>query len=302
MRIATMQSADTGGQSYKIAKAINTYTEHEARSFIKIKDYINFPHDILFGEHDYEFVREYLLTTDIIHVHNKYRNLNGWGKLNPKARYVIHQHGRFPEGHLPQEFKDADRQRGALRVVSTLNLLNYVEFDFNRWIPAPFDVDNLLKLKSTHNTENVLIAHSPTRRDYKNTDLLIETVNRIQGLELVLIEGKTNEESLRLKAMCDITFDQMHLCYGNSGLEAMCFKQAVIAAPTDSARILINKYIDYEPYVYATPDTLYNVLLKLTNDKEYRDKCANVSFNYVKKYHDFPVVANKLINIYKSIL
>lgn len=301
MRIATMQSADTGGQSYKIAKAINTHTEHEARSFIKIKDYLNFPHDILFGEHKLEFVREYLGSADIIHVHNKYRNLNGWTVLNKKAKYVIHQHGRFPEGYLPQEFKDADRQRGALRVVSTLNLLNYVDFDFNRWIPAPFDVDNLLKLKSTHNTDNVLIAHSPTRRDYKNTDLLIETVNRIQGLELVLIEGKTNEESLRLKAMCDITFDQMHLCYGNSGLEAMCFKQAVIAAPTDNARATILKHIGYEPYVYATPETLYDVLKKLTEDKEYRENCGQISYDYIKQYHDFPVVANKLINIYKSL-
>jgi hypothetical protein len=171
-------------------------------------------------------------------------------------------------------------------------------------LPAPFDVEYFEKLRNENYvpSKKIKIAHSPTRRDYKNTDLLIELVKQIPEAELVLIEGRTNEESLKLKAACDITFDQMHLCYGNSGLEGMCFGHAVIVGPTNAARNLILSHIGYEPYIYATPDTLYDVLKKLTFDADYRNHYALLGKKYIKDYHDSKIVTNKLVKIYKKIL
>ncbi|HPI81638.1 MAG TPA: hypothetical protein PK122_00195 [Candidatus Paceibacterota bacterium] len=304
MKIADMTSADTGGQSYKLSTFIRRYTSHISRSFIKTLDYINFPHDILLGEHDREFVREYLGSTDIVHCHNKYRYANDWAPLNPKAKWIIHQHGRFPEVLKKEEVYEADRIRGAYRIVSTLNLLNYVNYDFDRWLPAPFDLEKLQKIKEENYkpSDRIRIAHSPTRRDYKNTELLIELVNKIPNLELVLIENKTNEESLIMKSTCDITFDQMHLCYGNSGLEGWGFGQAVIVGPTDIARELIKTYIGYEPYIYATPETLFEELKKLTYDADYRKHYADLGKKYIIEYHDSKVVTDKIISIYKKII
>jgi glycosyltransferase involved in cell wall biosynthesis len=302
MKIADMTSTDTGGQSYKLARAINRCTEHTSRSFVKSLNYINYRYDILYGEHDLEFVRNYLSNVNIIHCHNKYRNVNGWFPINKNARWIIHQHGRFAGSKLPDEFVEVDKIRNAYRIVSTINLLNYVDYDINRWLPAPFDIKEFeeIKRKNYIQTNKVKIAHSPTRRDYKNTELLIKLVRKIPNLELVLIENQTNEEALRLKSMCDITFDQMHLCYGNSGLEGMCFGQAVIVGPTDAARDLVILHIGYEPYVYATADTLYDVLKTLTYDADYRNHYALWSKKYVKEFHDECVVANKIINIYKK--
>lgn len=304
MKIADIASADTGGQSYKLSTFIRRYTEHTSRSFIKTLDYIKFPHDILLGQHDIKFVLEYLMTADIIHCHNKYRYANEWGTINPNAKWIIHQHGRIPDSINVNEVYDADKQRKAYRIVSTLNLLNYVNDDFNRWLPAPFDIEYLESLRNKNYvpSKKIKIAHSPTRRDYKNTELLIELVNKIPDLELVLVENKTNEESLQLKSTCDITFDQMHLCYGNSGLEGMCFGHAIIVGPTDRTRELIKTHIGYEPYIYATPETLFEILQKLTYDVDYRNHYAELGKKYVKEYHDSKVVTNKIINIYKKIL
>jgi len=308
MIIADITSADTGGQSYKLTKGINTHTIHKARSFVKVLNYIEFPYDILHGRHDIEYVKEYLQHTDIIHCHNKYRNLDGWGQLNKSAKMVIHQHGRFPDKDLRSEIKKADEKRNAYRIVSTLNLLNYVDNDINRWLPAPFFIKEMEQIKkenfipsTTRHPRKIKIAHSPTRRDYKNTDLLIECVNKIPELDLVLIENKPYKEALRLKSMCDITFDQMHLCYGNSGIEGWCFGQAVICQPTDTAREIIKTHIGYEPYIYATEDTLLSVLKELTFDSGIRNHYAELGSKYIRQWHDSKFVTQRIINIYENL-
>lgn len=305
MRIADITSADTGGQSYKLSKAI-TSLGHEDRSFISVVDYLKYPYDILKSNvikaKAKKFVRQYLASVDIVHLHNKYRNLNGWGIINKDAKYLIHQHGRFPTNVDINEIYKADEIRNAYRVVSTLNLIKYVNNDYEKWIPAPFDIDyfTTLKLKNYKPSEKIRIAHSPTNRTYKNTDLVIQICNEIQDVELVLIEKMTNAESLRLRSTCDITFDQMHLCYGNSGLEGMCFGQPTIVGMGDDTRNHINTYIGYEPFIYATPETLKEVIISLL-DKDLRKKYSEISLKYVNDYHDHIKVAKRVLNIYNKL-
>lgn len=298
--IADITSIDTGGQSYKLARAISNYTENISRSFITGLDYINFPYDILKGKHDQEFVNQYLANVDVIHLHNKYRHLNGWGVINPKAKILIHQHGRFGADQNMQEIYDADKQRGALRCVSTFNLLRYVNYDPSRWIPAPFNLKEMqgIKDKNFKEHDKIKIAHSPTNRTYKNTQLLIDICKDIKEVELVLIENMPYSKSLELRSGCDITFDQMHLCYGNSGLEGMCFGQPVIAGMPQEVREVIRSYVGYEPFVFATPETLKEVILKLVSDRDMRQKYSNISTMYINNYHDDKFVAERVLNLY----
>ena len=305
MKIADITTADTGGQSYKLSKAI-TLLGHEDRSFITMLDYLQFPYDILQGNlkktKDKKFVRNYLASVDVVHLHNKYRCLNGWYPINKNAKLVIHQHGRFGSDTNMNEVYEADKIRKAYRVVSTLNLINYVDNDYERWIPAPFDVAYMQSIKSQNykETEKIRVAHSPTNRKYKNTDLLMKVCSEIDDIELVLIEQKTNAESLQLRSTCDITFDQMHLCYGNSGLEGMCFGQPVLVGMNETTRNHVNTYIGYEPFIYTTPETLKDVLVSLLN-KELRAKWGDISLKYVTDYHDYSKVANRVIDIYNKI-
>jgi hypothetical protein len=308
MNIADMTSADTGGQSYKLSCAITNYTPNISRSFITVLDYINFPYDILRGKHDFEFVKNYLLNVDVIHCHNKYRNLDGWSTLNPNAKLLIHQHGRFPTDVLTNEVISADKVRNAFRVVSTLNLLKYVDNDPKRWIPAPFNIAEMEVIKklnfvpiSSRHQRKIRIAHSPTNRLYKNTELLIDICKRIPNVELILIEHKTHKESLMIRSRCDITFDQMHLCYGNSGLEGMCFGQPVIAGMDERVRDIIKNYIGYEPFIYTCPKTLEKVIIDLVNDKEMRTFYAKLGNDYIKEWHDDALVANRVLNIYNKL-
>lgn len=308
MRIIDITSVDTGGQSYKLARAIREYTEHESHSFIKELDYLNFPYENILGKHDRDFAKEYFASADIVHLHNKYRNANGWYEYNKNAKWLIHQHGRFGDNTDLNEIYDTDKKRGALRVVSTLNLLPYVNNDPERWIPAPFRLSDFTALKEKYyriptvrHPRKFRIAHSPTNRTYKNTDLLIRICSKIPNAELVLIEKKTNAEALLMRATCDITYDQMHLCYGNSGLEGMAFGQPVICGMPDRVRGAIKNYIGYEPFLFATPQTLMEKILLLMNDKDIFKHYSEISTKYINDWHCDKKVAERVVKIYNNL-
>lgn len=311
IKIADLCEQDIGGQSFRISTAIRKHTDHESRSFRKKKtNYLNYGTDIQFGEHDREFVAKYLREINIIHYHGRYRgdHYSGWGKINPKARWVVHQH-RIQENQAAWEREKAvDKLRGACRIVSTLNLLPYVGNKQRFWMPVPLDLKLIDSLKAEHykESEKVRIAHSPTHRSVKGTEILIATVNDLvkKGLpiELVLIERKTFAQSLALRAACDVTFDQFQLCYGSSGVEGMAFGQPVLVGMSPDTRATVQRIVGFEPFVHTTPETLSKTLEELVLDKDKRQNLGILARKYTEVWHDEPIIARRMVKLYASLL
>ncbi len=308
LKIADMCKQDTGGQSYKLARAITQFTPHHSRSFRLRGDYLNFPVDIQFGRHNKQFVREYLLSVDVVHAHGLHQWCHGWGIINPKAKRIIHQHGRL--GTLKQQQVAMDRKCKALRCVSTLNLLGYVGENQDRWIPAPMDLAMFDSLKNRlykrpEEREELFVAHSPTSRGYKGTDDIIQAVETLkhEGLKvrLVLIEKKPYKDCLKMRASCDITYDQMHLCYGNSALEGMVLNQATIVGMPESVRGRVNRIVGYEPFIFAMPDTLVDVLRDVLMNSEQREEAAQRGRRYIEEWHEQSKVSLRVAALYESL-
>lgn len=296
-----MCGQDTGGQSFRLSRAITEYTPHTSRSFRKASDYLDFPVDIQYGEHDEKFVADYLSNVDIVHCHNMYRYANGWGPINPKAKWLIHQHGR-PGNVDWNQVKIDDKKRKAKRFVSTINLLPYVDNNQDRWIPSPIRLSEFVPNKPGDGI--IRIAHTPTNPAYKKTELLKSVVERLKKkypVELVLIQNKPHREALELKSKCDITFDQIHLCYGNSGLEGMAFGQATLVGMADWTRDLIKQIVGYEPYVYVDEGGLEETLEKLITNEQYRLKMGEIGRKYIETWHDDRKVAEKMVRIYENL-
>jgi glycosyltransferase involved in cell wall biosynthesis len=303
MIIADFCAADTGGQSYKLTRAINEYSDNEARSFVKEKNYIDFPADILMGSQDKDYVIDYLSKCEIVHCHNKFRYANGWAHINRDAKWIIHQHGRFPENQDMEIICQGDNSRRALRVVSTPNLIKYVNDDPERWIPAPYRISELEMIKKINYIphEKIRLAHSPTNREIKDTELLIKACSEIPDIELVLIEGRTHRESLIMRSGCDITFDQLKIGYGNSAIEGMCFGQPVIAGMNDYVKDFFKNYIGYEPYVVATAETLKDILIEFVKNEGKRNLYGKLGNDYVREWHDDKNVINRVLSIYRGL-
>jgi len=308
LRIADYCGQDTGGQSFKLAEAIRRHSLHESHSFRLVKDYINFPVEMQFppDPEQLTWLREYLAQIDIAHIHSYYHYKNKWGRINPEAKLILHMHGR-PGKHWAL-WKAADEKMNGYRVVSTLNLLEYVNEDPARWIPAPFDVDEIKKLQEENYVDDGVfrIAHSPTNRGYKKTDIVISSVENLQkkglNVELVLIEHKTNATSLKLRSACDATFDQIHLAMGNSGLEGCCLGQVVFVGAPDNVYRRYKEITGGLPFVPVTEKDFEETLQYYVENKAVAAWMGSVAYKYVKIWHDYPIVAKKVIGIYEKVL
>jgi len=312
LKIADMTRHDTGHQSFKISKAINAYTDHTSRSFVSAAQnvYMKWDHDLDIGDpDDVRIGADWLREVDLVHTHNKYRRMKGWGPIRPGVAVLMHQHSRPPMADRAGK-KQADAIRSALRVVSTLNLLDCVGNDPARWIPAPlfldeFDAVALAAKRPEESLDEFWVSHSPTNRGYKGTTDIMLAVEqlRAQGypIKLKLTEAVSHAEVMTVRAQCDVTYDQMHLCYGNSGLEGMAFRHPALVGPPARVRGKILDVVGHEPYIYVQPETLRDTLRDLIEDASLRKHWASVGRAYVETWHSAPFVARRVAACYETL-
>lgn len=147
-----------------------------------------------------------------------------------------------------------------------------------------------------------LVVHAPTSRKFKGTEQILATVTSLRKelpFEFECIELSTKKETMERFRAADIVIDQI-LCgaYGNVSVEAMALGKPVICyiRPDIQARIPAEL-----PIVSANPDTLYESLMFLIKNPEYRQQAGRQGRAYVEKYHDSAAVIKQLIQIYRSL-
>lgn len=148
----------------------------------------------------------------------------------------------------------------------------------------------------------VRIAHAPTRRVAKGTDILVKTVEdlRERGLpvELDLIENLSYDDMKEALLRCDIGVDQLlYGWYGKVSVELMALGKPVICFIDP---VLGSQRPDL-PIVRADSSSLASVLERLVEDQALRVSTGLQSLEYVKKYHDVDHVADQLLELYDSL-
>jgi len=83
----------------------------------------------------------------------------------------------------------------------------------------------------------IRLVHTPSRRDYKDTDMFIESVSDLD-VEVIMLEGESYEASLDAKRHSDILYGQMRPGdIGASENEALCFGLATISRMQPISRV-----------------------------------------------------------------
>ncbi len=147
------------------------------------------------------------------------------------------------------------------------------------------------------------IAHAPSRRALKGTQLVLNSVELLmdQGMdiELDIIEGVTNEEAFERLASADIFIDQMRIgWYGVLATEAMAMGKPTIAYIRDD---LVEKLEENCPIIISNPDTLTEDLRRLLHDQKFLAEIGKKSRRFAKEYHCANVVAKKALEIYDTL-
>ena len=201
------------------------------------------------------------------------------------------------------------RDRGVIPEIDLLSDLNITtEFDHLklredlRFSFLPFEVD-AFSMREKEN-ENLRICHAPRNRLLKGTARIIEVCREMErkyGVELVLIEGKSHEQALRLKMTCDVAIDQIGdkggTGYGVNSLETLSMGIPTLTSFTPEFEAFLSDH----PFVTVNADTLPEKLERLIRDPELRRRKAIQGRRFVEKYHDANKVIQSIYAMYREL-
>ncbi len=316
MNILMITQNDPAGMAIAFTNAINRYTEHscrlittETRYNFDYKKDIHLP-DI--GEDGFDEIRDLLSQADIIHFHLLADENMELGPVKikefVKGKMLIHHHHGHPHFRAsPEYYREKYKRLRRKVLVSTPDLLHMIPEAV--WQPNIVPVDDPLYLPvpcSNNNNEHIIIAHSPTRKDLKNTEEIIQ-VSKIlqeklpQKIKLDIIENTPHRECLRRKQQCDVLFDHMQGYFGVSSLEALSQGKPVIAGLDAWNISCIKEFTGYDklPWLIARDaDSLERILKKLCQEKIFRTVTGKASRSFMEQSWNTSKIVNHLIRQY----
>jgi glycosyltransferase involved in cell wall biosynthesis len=144
------------------------------------------------------------------------------------------------------------------------------------------------------------VAHAPNHPQFKGTQYIFDALERLQregrAIELVKIQGVSNEEVLKLFRSCDLIVDQLiQGSYGYTALEAMALGKPVIACLREPAMVIDPRTC---PIINAWPETIYERLKDVLDGEYDLAMLGREGRAYVSRYHSLQAVALRLGELY----
>lgn len=308
-RILVVGDFEIASQVSSISKAINEYTPNTAVSCIYSSDYIGFKKDensvVLDkdGSEGLERLKALAEEADLVHFIRFPADVNGirWGEfLGPRNALVQYMGTQLRVN--ADLFMDWHETTGVLGVSAwDYTMLERSWLPYH--IPLLFDADTEARAPSYREGDPLRVAHAPTRRGFKKTELFLSVCKSLQSegyaLEPVLIEGVSNEECLRIKETCHATYDQLSVgIHGMSAIESMALNHVVIGGISNWAKSVHPAV----PILRATEDTLKDKLRGLCDRERFQATLALLRpVEWVEKTHSPSAVMSRLLPLYDFV-
>jgi len=129
-----------------------------------------------------------------------------------------------------------------------------------------------------------------------------ELINKLDLQNNILWLKPMNKKSLiKYYSISDIVLDQF---VGGGGLGQIALESMAVGVPTFIYLKKCEDYFEELPSVINvfSSDDMVSEMIKLTDNKDYRISIGNKSREWILKYHDWDVVADKYISLYEKIL
>jgi glycosyltransferase involved in cell wall biosynthesis len=210
---------------------------------------------------------------------------------------VMHWLGSDIRGKTPDELAWA--RRAGVQIVGS--------YDAIRWVPEAEVVPPGLDLTDydpppPEAHDRPLVVHAPSNRAKKGTAHVLEACAQLP-VELDIVEGVRHDEARERYARADIVVDQLNAgWHGVFALEAMALGKPVIShLKPDVVERSAEAFGVRVPIVPATAATLVDALRPLVEDTALRDELGAAGRAYVEHVHDIDRVADRLVDIYRSL-
>jgi glycosyltransferase involved in cell wall biosynthesis len=171
-------------------------------------------------------------------------------------------------------------------------------------LPYPFDLRGWDAVDSPDDGV-VRVVHAPNHPHYKGTRFLLQAVERLQGerlpVELVLVQGKPNDEARREYGRADVVADQFLIgAYALFAIEGMALGKPVLCRLDPELARHHPEWSDC-PIVSADPESLEAELRRLVEDPERRRNLGSRGPEYVRAVHSLEAVGARLDEIYRRL-
>jgi len=214
-----------------------------------------------------------------------------------RKKSVFHYLGTDIRGKTPAEL--AFGKRANAEIVGS--------YDAIRWVPEAHVVPPVLDLRRftpvpPSDSPRPLVVHAPSNREKKGTRYVIEACEQL-NVELDIVEGVPHDEARERYARADIVVDQLNAgWHGVFALESMALGKPVVAhLKPDVVERSAEGFGQRVPIVPATRETLADALRPLVEQPALRREIGAQSRAYVEQIHDVGRVADRLLDIYRSL-
>lgn len=292
---------DCGGIQIALKHALEKHTDWTVRSVTRHQNYIEYEQDIFWPTG--EFLNDDLLTlfaeADVVHVMERWQAVSMFPNWQAKPM-VFHSHGTEFRVDRTAEILRTTKEYGVQHIVSTIDL---TLLDPNaEWLPNPADLAHLAALRSLTKRRKLRIVHSPTNRTIKSTDDFLAATEGL-NVDVDLIEWTTYNDCLLRKAKADIFYDQLHIGYALSAIEAMAMGIPVVSGAFDFTILNLMQYtFGYLPFYLTDQSRLRSRIEDMVNDERLRRDFGELGRYHVNRWHDEAKVVARLAEIYERAI
>ncbi len=148
----------------------------------------------------------------------------------------------------------------------------------------------------------VRVAHAPSNRTIKGTDIIAAAIERLQrrGLKvrLVLVENMSHADAIATCNRCDLAVDQLFVgTYGQYAVEMMALGKPTFCHIRQDVLAL---YPQGCPVIRASADDFEEVLAEWVIHPEWWPEVGEKGRRYVKQVHDMYSVARVCLTAYQG--
>lgn len=315
MRILMIAINDPAGTAIGFANALNQHTEHFCRVVTLETRYSHaWDADLHVPSLDaagLDALRDELEHADVFHFHMTADEHLRLGPFVPadymRGKAIVHHHHGHPafRGN-PQHFRDKYAALGRSNLlVSTPDLLRLLPEA--SWQPNLVPQDDPLYMPlDQREAAPVRLAHSPTRKDLKNTDDLLHVLTTLNGSRphLELMDDIPHKECLRRKRQCHMQFDHMQGYYGMSSLEGLSQGVPTVAGLDDWCTGHMQDFAETQdlPWIVAHGrDELAVAIADLACDCDRRNAVGHASRAFMEDHWSDRKVVAHLSSVYATL-
>lgn len=166
-------------------------------------------------------------------------------------------------------------------------------------VPLRINMEKFVPVYPDENVKKPIIVHAPSKRSTKGTEEILSALKNVSGdYELILVEGKTQDEAIEIYRKADIIVDQISVgTYGVFAIEAMALGKPVITYISEKMR---ETFPNELPIVSSEFDSLPNVIDELISSGKLRRELGIKGRKYAERFHDNGKVTKYLADIYNG--